>query len=96
MVKFCIPFFTPCKELDHIYEQLEEKLIGNEDILLTSINILENEVAGLNIQTLPTVILFQAGGDGRNKVEYKGNMVVDELLEFVMNNYVPVNLDNEL
>ena len=86
-VKFYKPNDTLSKEIEPIYKDLAMKLKINRNIRIAEYNLEENYFDYIKIEHYPTLMLFRAGYKDKDElIEYKGNMIVNDILYFVLTN----------
>lgn len=83
LVEFYAPWCGHCKSLAPKYEELAERLAGNENLIIAKMDSTANEVdhPDINIRGFPTLKFFPAGS--KRVVDYDGEREVDGFLAFL-------------
>lgn len=76
------------KELLQQYAKLGKMFKKEEDVVIAKMDVVENEVEGLSVHNLPTLLFFKAGGSGKERVEMEGMKSLEEMKAFVEKNRV--------
>ena len=85
LVQFYIPDCGYSRLLQPEYEIVAEELT---EIKVAHIDYSKNEIEGVNFTEFPKVIFFPRGSD--EGIEYKGDWVARDIVDFVRKHYVPV------
>lgn len=85
LVKFYSPNCPHCKKMAGAYVELAERLKDNKKIRIAEYNMKDNDFELFKISGFPTIILFKAG-DKDNRIKYKGDRSVEDMMSFVLTN----------
>ncbi|KAK2817261.1 hypothetical protein Q5P01_025452 [Channa striata] len=80
-VEFYAPWCGHCKELAPVWEQLGEKYIDHENIIIAKMDATANEVESIAIEGFPTLKYFPAGS--KEVVDYTGKRDLETLSKFL-------------
>ena len=87
VVKLFAEWCGRSKDLEPVFEEAAKHFIRDPSIRFIAVDVTKNEMEGINGKEFPQVLLFKSGGDGKQRVDYKGNFEdVDELIRFVNEN----------
>jgi len=70
-----------CKQLAPIYDQLGEKYVDNDSIVIAKMDSTTNELETIKIQSFPTIKLFKKGDN--QVVEYNGERTLAGMSKFL-------------
>ena len=62
------PWCGHCKKLAPTWQKIAEEMVGT-DVVIAKIDMIENQVSGLEITGFPTIFFYPAGGEA---VKYEG------------------------
>ncbi|XP_037546224.1 protein disulfide-isomerase A2 [Nematolebias whitei] len=82
-VEFYAPWCGHCKELAPIWDQLGEKYVEHEDIIIAKMDATANEVESVVINGFPTIQYFQAGD--KVVISYTGKRDLETFSKFLDN-----------
>ena len=68
--------------------EVATEFISDSSILFADFDQTKNEVNGFEFDHFPVIILFKAGGNGREHVQYEGPLDKEALKQFVQTNAV--------
>lgn len=77
-VKFYAPWCGHCKKLAPIWDELHEKLLG-EDVVIAKYDATANENEQVEVKGYPTLKYYKNG----NAIDYRGGRDLDSLMKFV-------------
>lgn len=77
-VKFYAPWCGHCKKLAPVWDELHEKLLG-EDVVIAKYDATANENEQVEVKGYPTLKYYKNG----NAIDYRGGRDLDSLLKFV-------------
>ena len=75
------PWCGHCKKLAPIYDELAEKLAGDEEIVIAKMDATENEHPLMPVSGFPTIRLFKP--NSRSPVDYSGDRSLKDLVQFL-------------
>ncbi|GMS85546.1 hypothetical protein PENTCL1PPCAC_7721 [Pristionchus entomophagus] len=83
-VFFTSPWSPYCKKIEPVWNELGERFIDSDKVLIAKINTAHhtNQVEGIHINGEPTLMFFP-GGSIQDGIEYNGERTVDEFFKFV-------------
>jgi len=94
LVEFYAPWCGHCKQLAPIYDQLAEKFLENESILIAKIDATVNELEHTKIQSFPTLKLYKK--ENNEVVDYNGARTLEALTDFLEGKAEPAKDDEEV
>ena len=83
VVKFYASWDGKSSDLAPEFLTAAKHFLSDPSVLFGEVDIMKNEMEGIDTKDFPKVILFKAGGNGRENVEYKGEMEADKIIAFV-------------
>ncbi|KAJ8413566.1 hypothetical protein AAFF_G00080730 [Aldrovandia affinis] len=83
-VEFYAPWCGHCKELAPIWEQLAEKYMDRQDIIIANMDSTANEVESVSVSGFPTLKYFPAGSDSK-VIDYDGKRDLETFTKFLDN-----------
>ena len=83
------------KELLEQYAKLAEMFKKEDDVVIAKMDMVENDAEGLSVHNLPTLLLFKAGGSGKERVEMEGMKSLEEMKAFVEKNRMIIAKEQE-
>lgn len=83
------------KELLEQYTKLAEMFKKEDDVVIAKMDMVENDVEGISVHDLPTLLLFKAGGSGKEKVEMEGMKSLEGMKAFVEKNRMIITKEEE-
>jgi len=81
LVEFYAPWCGHCKQLAPIYDQLGEKYVDNDSIVIAKMDSTTNELETIKIQSFPTIKLFKKGDN--QVVPFEGKRTLEGFVEFL-------------
>lgn len=81
LVEFYAPWCGHCKQLSPIYDQLGEKYLSNENILIAKMDATTNELEHTKVSSFPTIKLYKKGNN--EVVEFSGERTLEGLSQFL-------------
>jgi len=83
LIEFYAPWCGHCKSLAPKYDQLGEKLEGNDDIVIAKMDATANDVpSNFAVSGFPT-LYWVPMGDKKNPVKYQGGREVKDFVEYI-------------
>lgn len=76
------PLCAPCKTMAPFYASLANKLKDVEGLVIGKMDLTKNEAEGLQTKGFPT-IRFYPKGDKSNPIDFTGELIEEEFLEFI-------------
>lgn len=92
IVFFYTKWSKSCLEFEIIYEKLAKKIKKSSDLVLAKIDIEENEVKGINIQSYPT-LWFYKNGEKETPIEFAGNKTEEDIISFLIEKNITININ---
>lgn len=87
VVRFYAPWDGKSADFEASYVEVATEFISDSSILFADFDQ-TNEVNGFEFDHFPVIILFKAGGNGREHVQYEGPLEKEALKQFVQTNAV--------
>lgn len=81
LVEAYAPWCGHCKKLEPIYNELAEKLLGQEDLVIAKMDSTANEHSAISVKGFPTLKLFTPGN--ATPVDYNGDRSLADLVKFL-------------
>ncbi|XP_074538670.1 protein disulfide-isomerase A2 [Halichoeres trimaculatus] len=81
-VEFYAPWCGHCKQLAPIWDQLGEKYVDRDDIIIAKMDSTANEVADVKIASFPTLKYFPAG-ENKEAIDYTGKRDLETFSKFL-------------
>jgi len=82
LVEFYAPWCGHCKKLTPIFDELAEKMAG-EDVIIAKMDATANDVPPLfNVQGFPT-LYFSKKGQKMSPVQYQGGRELDDFIKYL-------------
>lgn len=88
VVRFYAPWDGKSADFEASYVEVATEFISDSSILFADFDQTKNEVNGFEFDHFPVIILFKAGGNGREHVQYEGPLEKEALKQFVQTNAV--------
>ncbi|KAK5779637.1 protein disulfide isomerase PDI1 PWA37_002818 [Arxiozyma heterogenica] len=89
LVKYYAPWCGHCKRLAPVYEELADVYAfdksANKKVLIAEVDATANDIASVDIEGFPTIILYPAGKNSE-PVTYSGSRTLESFLEFIHEN----------
>lgn len=83
LVNFYAPWCGHCRKLEPLYAALGRKLKHVQSLRILKLDATRNEVEGMQIQGFPTIILFKAGSQPKQLVQYQGNRSPEDFITWL-------------
>ena len=83
VVKFYASWDGKSSDLAPEFLAAAKHFVKDSSVLFGEVDVMKNEMEGIDTKEFPKVILFKAGGNGRESVEFKGEMEADKIVAFV-------------
>jgi protein disulfide-isomerase A1 len=84
LVEFYAPWCGHCKSLAPIWDQLGEKMKGNDHIVIAKMNAESNEHEAVEVSGFPTIKFYKAGN--KTPQDYNGERTLDGFTSFLKEN----------
>ena len=88
VVRFYAPWDGKSADFEASYVEVATEFISDSSILFADFDQTKNEANGFEFDHFPVIILFKAGGNGREHVQYEGPLEKEALKQFVQTNAV--------
>ena len=82
-MKFYASWDGKSSDLAPEFENAANHFLKDPSILFGEVDVMKNEMEGIDTKVFPRVILYKAGGNGKDSVEFTGEMEADKIIEFV-------------
>ena len=86
VVKYHASWDGKSSDLAPVFEEAANHFAGDKGVLFGAVDIMKNEMNGIEISEFPKIIMYKAGGNGRESVEFTGEMSLEEIIAFVDKN----------
>ena len=86
VVRFFTAFDGKSKDLEPVFEEVAASYLMDSTIAFAEMDVTKNEAEGVSSFDFPRVILYRAGGHGKDTAEYKGEFETEALKAFVEEN----------
>ena len=83
VVKFYASWDGKSNDLAPEFLAAAKHFVKDSSVLFGEVDVMKNEMEGIDTKEFPKVILFKAGGNGRESVEFKGEMETYKIIAFV-------------
>ena len=87
VVRFFAAFDGKSKDLESVFEDVAKLYVKDTSIAFAEVDVTKNEMPGISSNDFPRVVLYKAGGNGRESVVYEGDFEADSLKRFVETNH---------
>ena len=86
LVKYYTPWCGHCKRLAPTYQQLADKMIDNEDVIIAEVECEANKdfCVARGVRGYPTMMLYNGNTD--EGIKYKGPRTVEHIEKFIFEN----------
>ena len=95
LVLFIEPLCARCKPVFSFYHNLAIAYENDKEVMIAQMDISANDVEGVVIHELPTIRLYTAGGNGKDMIEYHGEIAIDAIKEFIEQSRVKVEDESD-
>ena len=95
IVRFFAAFDGKSKDLESVFEDVAKLYVKDTSIAFADVDVTKNEMPGISSNDFPRVILYRAGGNGRESVAYEGAFEEDSLKRFVETNHHSLTEESE-
>ena len=95
VVKYHVSWDGKSSELAPVFEEAANHFANDKGVLFGAVDIMKNEMNGIEIPEFPKIILYKAGGNGRESVEFAGEMSPEEIIAFVEKNRRTQPVEND-